>query len=77
MNTGKPSLLYIIAGMLLVFVGVACILLVYGYFFGVSGGGDVVITPPGISLIFALMFIILVLGLVGGLLMGRSLWKKT
>jgi len=75
-NTEKPSLSYIIAGMLLVFVAVACILVIYGYFFGVSGGGDVVITPNGISLIFALMFIMLISGLVGGLLIGRSSRKK-
>ena len=75
-DTYKSSHLYTIIGIVAIFFGLACIFLVYGYFFGVSSGSDVAITPNGISLIFTLMFLILLLGSAGGFLVGRSLSKK-
>ncbi|MBN1245523.1 hypothetical protein JXA31_08015 [Candidatus Bathyarchaeota archaeon] len=76
-DTDKSSHLLTIIGIVAIFIGLACIFLVYGYFFGVSGGSDVAITPNGVSLIFALMFLILLLGSAGGLLIGKSLSKTT
>lgn len=68
----KTSLKNLILGIVCVFLAVIVILFSYGYVSGlVSEGGDIIIKREGISSMFEVIGVILLLGLAGGFEIGR------